>query len=153
MIVVPYYTSIASIFRDNILKFIRTIMKITLAIFCLTILFVVAGIYIGLPLMTLIFNIDINHFDFVFGILIISGGLSSISIFYIYLLTLINKTKFITYIYCANALISTFLGDYLVKFYELKGAGLTYLFSTAFNSSILIIIVMHYVFVKYKKFK
>lgn len=153
MIVVPYYTSIASIFRDNILKFIRTIMNITLAIFCLTILFVVAGIYIGLPLMTLIFNIDINHFDFVFGILIISGGLSSISIFYIYLLTLINKTKFITYIYCANALISTFLGDYLVKFYELKGAGLTYLFSTAFNSSILIIIVMHYVFVKYKKFK
>lgn len=153
MVVVPYYTSIASIFRKNILKFITTIMNITLAILCLTVLFVLAGVYIGLPVMSLIFNIDINHFKFVFGVLIISGGLSSISIFYIYLLTLINKTKFITYIYCANALISTFLGDYLVKIYQLKGAGLTYLFSTTFNSSILIIIVMHYILVKYKKNK
>lgn len=137
VIIVPMYTDIAFLAYNDMKKFVKKIIKIQGLLIILTATFLVLGELIGVPIINFLYGVDINLYRLEFGILIVSGGFSSLATFYVYIITVFSKSKFLFWVYGLVSILSTLFGNYLVQNFELFGATLIYFFSTLLISLLL----------------
>lgn len=129
-VLVPMYTQIsASWLQRDLRKFKSIISKILVAIFVLTALFSLAGYFIGIPILSIVYHIDLSRFKEQFIILIIGGGINSLSTFLVYILTVFKSQRVLIYVYFLTAIFATFISNSWVKEYGITGAALIYLVS------------------------
>ena len=91
------------------------------------------------------YGVDINLYRLEFGILIVSGGFSSLATFYVYIITVFSKSKLLFLVYGLVSILSTLFGNYLVQNLELFGATLNYFISTLLISFSLLFIILRIV--------
>lgn len=144
-IFVPMYAPLSNAWHTkDYSKFLKIVKKLILIVSSLTVIILIAGGTIGLPILTLIYNVNISEYRIEFLILLLAGGLNSLSYLLIYLLTVFDRQKILLFIYGFVAILATLSGNYLVKSYNLLGASLLYgiscliitilLFITIFNT-------------------
>ena len=126
----PYIVPLTKLYKDRKLKeYDKSIFKIISIIFILGIAceFVVA--IIGIPLLNLVYGIDLSIYKMelliiIFGsifvalIAVISSGL-----------TIIKKNYVQVYIYIANCILTTILAVLLIDYFSIMGASITYAIS------------------------
>lgn len=137
VIIVPMYTDIAFLAYNDMKKFVKKIIKIQGLLIILTATFLVLGELIGVPVINFLYGVNINLYRLEFAILIVSGGFSSLATFYVYIITVFSKSKFLFWVYGLVSILSTLFGNYLVQNFELFGATLIYFFSTLLISLLL----------------
>ena len=137
VIIVPMYTDIAFLAYNDMKKFVKKIIKIQGLLIILTATFLVLGELIGVPIINFLYGVNINLYRLEFAILIVSGGFSSLATFYVYIITVFSKSKFLFWVYGLVSILSTLFGNYLVQNFELFGATLIYFFSTLLISLLL----------------
>lgn len=142
VIIVPMYTDIAFLAYNDMKKFVKKIIKIQGLLIILTATFLVLGELIGVPIINFLYGVDINLYRLEFGILIVSGGFSSLATFYVYIITVFSKSKFLFWVYGLVSILSTLFGNYLVQNLELFGATLNYFISTLLISFSLLFIIL-----------
>lgn len=142
VIIVPMYTDIAFLAYNDMKKFVKKIIKIQGLLIILTATFLVLGELIGVPIINFLYGVDINLYRLEFGILIVSGGFSSLATFYVYIITVFSKSKFLFWVYGLVSILSTLFGNYLVQNFELFGATLNYFISTLLISFSLLFIIL-----------
>lgn len=145
VIIVPMYTDIAFLAYNDMKKFVKKIIKIQGLLIILTATFLVLGELIGVPIINFLYGVDINLYRLEFGILIVSGGFSSLATFYVYIITVFSKSKFLFWVYGLVSILSTLFGNYLVQNFELFGATLNYFISTLLISFSLLFIILRIV--------
>lgn len=145
VIIVPMYTDIAFLAYNDMKKFVKKIIKIQGLLIILTATFLVLGELIGVPIINFLYGVDINLYRLEFGILIVSGGFSSLATFYVYIITVFSKSKFLFWVYGLVSILSTLFGNYLVQNLELFGATLNYFISTLLISFSLLFIILRIV--------
>lgn len=129
-VLVPMYTQIsASWLNRDLSKFKSIVSKILLAIFLLMGLFSLAGYFIGIPILSLVYHLDLSNFKSQFIILIVGGGINSLSTFLVYILTVFKRQRVLIYVYFLTAIFATFISNSWVKEYGITGAALIYLVS------------------------
>lgn len=142
VIIVPMYTDIAFLAYNDMKKFVKKIIKIQGLLIILTATFLVLGELIGVPIINFLYGVDINLYRLEFGILIVSGGFSSLATFYVYIITVFSKSKLLFLVYGLVSILSTLFGNYLVQNLELFGATLNYFISTLLISFSLLFIIL-----------
>ena len=145
VIIVPMYTDIAFLAYNDMKKFVKKIIKIQGLLIILTATFLVLGELIGVPIINFLYGVDINLYRLEFGILIVSGGFSSLATFYVYIITVFSKSKLLFLVYGLVSILSTLFGNYLVRNLELFGATLNYFISTLLISFSLLFIILRIV--------
>lgn len=145
VIIVPMYTDIAFLAYNDMKKFVKKIIKIQGLLIILTATFLVLGELIGVPIINFLYGVDINLYRLEFGILIVSGGFSSLATFYVYIITVFSKSKLLFLVYGLVSILSTLFGNYLVQNLELFGATLNYFISTLLISFSLLFIILRIV--------
>lgn len=145
VIIVPMYMDIAFLAYNDMKKFVKKIIKIQGLLIILTATFLVLGELIGVPIINFLYGVDINLYRLEFGILIVSGGFSSLATFYVYIITVFSKSKFLFWVYGLVSILSTLFGNYLVQNFELFGATLNYFISTLLISFSLLFIILRIV--------
>lgn len=145
VIIVPMYTDIAFLAYNDMKKFVKKIIKIQGLLIILTATFLVLGELIGVPIINFLYGVNINLYRLEFGILIVSGGFSSLATFYVYIITVFSKSKFLFWVYGLVSILSTLFGNYLVQNLELFGATLNYFISTLLISFSLLFIILRIV--------
>lgn len=129
----PMYTSISELWQNKKhQQFNRKILQISLFIISLTLLILLFGFFLGIPVLSFVYKIDLSGFKLPFLLLIISGGINSFVNFWVFLLTVIQRQYSLLYIYGLIAIFSTILTPNMIKEFELLGAALSYLFSILF---------------------
>ena len=140
---VPLYTNIAILLQENRKQFKVTVVKITALLGIFTIIICLVGESIGIPLMNILFAVNLADYRVEFALLLFSGGFSSLATFYIYILTILSSSKVLYWVYGVISIIATMLGNYFVKHYHLFGATLIYFIATlAIALSLLVSIII-----------
>ncbi len=127
-IINPYIVPLTDLFkRKKYNEFRRTLLKIIAVICFLGILCIIGAYILGIPVLNLIYGIELSKYKtdlliiilgsiFVALIAVISSGL-----------TILNKNYIQMYIYIFSSILSTVLGIVLINQFKVLGASLTYL--------------------------
>ena len=124
----PMLTTLARHYEDKNLKKFAGLMGTLVAIACgLTIVTFAAGAWLGIPVLSWLYDIDLAPYRAVMLLLIAAGGFNAVSMLFYYALTVMRLQKEIFAGYTINFIVSIVLPVIMVKNMGIMGAGWSYL--------------------------
>lgn len=126
-IFVPLYTKIARTWYSGSAKeFKSIIINLVLIVFGLTVIALVGCWLLGIPVLELVYNVNLEGYKTPFLVLIAAGCLNSLNTVLAYIFTVMRKQKFILLIYIVSLGCSQLLINPLISMYRVIGATLDY---------------------------
>ena len=148
IIFMPMYTKISQDwYKKRYKDFLKKITNVVIFICLFTIVVLIIAYFLGIPVLSFVYNVEIAKYKFQFLLLVLSGGIVSISWLLVYLLTVFNRQILLAYIYGFVSVVSNLLSNYLVKLSAIEGASISYFLSSLFINILLVWCVV----VEYKK--
>lgn len=126
---VPQFTSIAVAWQEDIKRFFRLVLSILSILLVFAVFILVCGWFLGIPVLNLLYSVDLAAYKSSFMILLLAGCISSINSVLIYILTVFRIQKYSVFIYLFSVLISQITINFLVLNYGIAGASFNYLAS------------------------
>lgn len=143
-IMVPLYTRITNLWKNrDYNKLNSMLLKMSILITVVTIIIILLGRLVGLYLMSIIFNLNVNSFSLEFTVLLIAGGINSLINLLVFLLTVYKKQSLLSYVYLFAVIAASLYTPYLVKRISILGGSVSYFLSVSLIAMILIIIVVN----------
>lgn len=143
-IMVPLYTRITNLWKNrDYNKLNSMLLKMSFLITVVTIIIILLGRLVGLYLMSIIFNLNLNSFSLEFTVLLIAGGINSLINLLVFLLTVYKKQSLLSYVYLFAVIAASLFTPYLVKRISILGGSVSYFLSVSLIAMILIIIVVN----------
>lgn len=106
--------------------FKNIIVKIQLAIIGFTIVCIVGGWLLGIPILSWLYRVDLSDYKIDLVILLLAGGIGAASTTFYYSLTVMRKTKYIFSGYLVTFLIALTLAKPFVTMWGFTGAAVFY---------------------------
>ena len=126
-IIHPYLNIIVSLYNENKIKEIKKVIKrIILAIAILGAICILGAYLIGIPVLQLIYGIELNDYKLNLVVIILASSLSVIGTIYSSVLTTIRKTFIQFVIYCIITVIAIVSSYLLTNYFEINGATAAY---------------------------
>lgn len=148
IIFMPMYTKISQDwYKKRYKDFLKKITNVIIFICLFTFVVLIIAYFLGIPVLSFVYNVELAKYKFQFLLLVLSGGIVSISWLLVYLLTVFNRQILLVYIYGFVSVVSNLLSNYLVKLSAIAGASISYFLSSLFINILLVWCVV----VEYKK--
>ena len=129
-IIRPTLTRLSILYdKNNIKEFVKLVIKIMAGIILLTALAVVAGYFLGMPILSIVLGYDIKEMlklRFAFIILLIGGGFYAILNLLYYVLVIFEKRREIFITYIISSIIAFLLSDRVTLKFGINGAAILY---------------------------
>ncbi len=126
----------------NIKPFVKTVRNILLLIVILTILAMGAAYLLGIPILQIIYGVDISAYRVELVMIMITGGISALSTFMYYVITVMRIQKYLLIGYISAFIIALILPDILVKKYAITGAVLSCAASLVVLAMVFLLIIV-----------
>lgn len=124
----PLLTTLAENWvQGEIKKFRALTLKLILWIFALTVVIVAGGYLLGIPVLSLMYPVDLSPYRLDLVIALIGGGFSALSIILYYGITVIRKQQFILYGYSFVFVLALIFTPIFVRAGGIRGAVLVYM--------------------------
>lgn len=139
----PILTTMTICYEENDIKKFETFFwrQIIFIIF-ITVLALLGSFFLGIPILSLLYNCDLSLFRLDLLILMLGGGLLALVGFFTTIITLMRNQKIILIGYIIVGFLALFSSNFIVYRYQLRGASILYLFLililTLFFSSFLL---------------
>lgn len=148
IIFMPMYTKISQDwYKKRYKDFLKKITNVIIFICLFTVVILIIAYFLGIPVLSFVYNVELAKYKCQFLLLVLSGGIVSISWLLVYLLTVFNRQILLVYIYGFVSVVSNLLSNYLVKLSAIEGASISYFLSSLFINILLVWCVV----VEYKK--
>ncbi len=122
-IIHPYLNTIVKLYKENQLEEIKKIvLKIVLAIFVLGMICVLGAYILGIPVLELIYGINLKDYKINLVVIILASTLSVIGTIYSSILTTIRRTFIQFVIYCVLTVIAVISSYILTYYFKINGA-------------------------------
>lgn len=116
--------------QKNYIRFITSAKKLLTSMIGIGIFFLIICYYIGIPILELIFQLDLSSYQWAFEIIILSSIFYAITMIISSLLTILNENRRQTYIYLLSALTATITAIILIPLFGIFGAIYSFLISS-----------------------
>jgi len=124
----PMITSFSETwYRGELSAFVKRILKVCLGILALTVICVIGGVIVGIPVLSYFFATELKSYWVSVAILLIGGGFLSLVSFLNVILTIIKQNRSIAWSHLAAAAVAMPISLWLVKRFDLLGAAFAYL--------------------------
>lgn len=124
----PMLTTLARHYENGEYKKFAGLVGVLVAIACgLTLVTFAAGAWLGIPVLSWLYDIDLSGYKAVMLVLIAAGGFNAVSILFYYALTVMRLQKEIFAGYTMTFIVSIVLPVLMVRCMEIMGAGWAYL--------------------------
>lgn len=144
----PIMTNIGILWNNyDYKKIVKTIIRQIITISFLTIAIIIVGNLIGLTLLGYIYGVSLNNYKGLFALLLCFGGFAAIDVFFVIILTIIRKQKWIIVAYVTAIACIWICMDSAVCSYGLWGAGIIYGMAMGIMMLILLFVTF-YIFYK-----
>lgn len=128
----PLLTHMAILWDDNRIKdFFKVVYSLLIIIMGLTVLTISFAYFLGIPVLSFVYDVSLNPYRVDLLILLSGGGFGAAVYFLYNILTSMRKQKIILLGYAIIAGMITLLAPILVKKASIRGAALSYLISIA----------------------
>lgn len=122
-IIHPYLTTIVDLYQEQKIKEIKKLVrKIIVAIIILGVICIIGAYLLGIPVLELIYGIELEVYRLNLVCIILASTLSVIGTIYSSVLTTIRKTFVQFVIYCILTIIAVISSYLLTKFFDINGA-------------------------------
>lgn len=122
--------------RKDLRIFGKKVVKQCLMIIVMTLVIAVLGLLVGLPILSVLYNIDLSIYKLEFTILLLGGGVYALAYYLNVPLTTIRKQNYIAVGYAVAALLAFLFGRFFILAAGMLGATILYL-----SINILLVIV------------
>lgn len=124
----PMLTTLARHYENGEYKKFAGLVGVLVAIACgLTLVTFAAGAWLGIPVLSWLYDIDLSGYKAVMLVLIAAGGFNAVSILFYYALTVMRLQKEIFAGYTMTFIVSIVLPVLMVRCMGIMGAGWAYL--------------------------
>ena len=106
--------------------FVRRVLKQYLIVGGITAVVIVAGVIVGIPILSVMYNTDLSAFRPEFAIILLGGGFYAIVSFIMVPLTAMRNQNVISYGFIAASILSLVLGRALILWKGVMGASVLY---------------------------
>lgn len=117
-------------------KFIKSIWIECLILFCITLIAVLGGYLLGIPVLSILYKTNLSSYKGDLLILLCGGGMLALSGFFIVVLTIVRMQKDSVWGYIITAILAYILSPILVSGYGIRGASLLYLILMSLSAMI-----------------
>lgn len=107
-------------------KLIKLIFRQIFIIGVFAFMVVIGGGILGIPVLSLIYGVDLDSYRVLFAVLLLFGGIAALNTFSVVVLTVMRKQIYILLAYIIALIIDAALMNRIVAKYALWGAGLVY---------------------------
>lgn len=135
----------------NYAAFCKRMLIIAAVIGGLTVICVVGGVIVGIPVLSWFFKFNLRPYWQPMAVLLFGGGILALSSFLAMLMTLMRQQKVMAYIYVLTAITSMPLAKYAVRYDGLNGATMAYLLTISILCACTIAVVAFYILQVRKK--
>ena len=126
-ICVPFYDKLALLWWENKKnQFIKMIVKMMTLVAAITVVVLVGGAVIGIPVLSWLYNIELKSYRVAFVILLFGGGITGIISILTYVITVWRQQKIVLYVYAVIACAVHIIAGALIRSLGLTGAALVY---------------------------
>ena len=139
--------------NGKIKEFTKVLIALILLIIVVTILIEIVCIFLGIPILNLIYGVDLNSYKIDLLILVLSGCFYSISVLMLYVSTTIRKQKYTTAIYIIVSIIALIISSVLVSNIGMRGASISNVIITIVLATLLTLVNVKEIYEKNKKNK
>lgn len=123
----PYVLSMGKVWNENrYTELLRLIFKLAFVIAAFTVIVVIGGAFLGIPVLSFIYGVDLGSYKALFTLLLLFGGISAMNSFSGAILTVMRKQIYILVAYVIALVVDVALMNRIVAEYGLWGAGLVY---------------------------
>lgn len=112
--------------------FKRNVIRQCFIIFALSCVVIITGLFLGLPILSLLYNVDLSSYQMEFFVLLLGGGGFALASYLNVPITIIRRQKFIAFGYLIASILSIILGKFLVGNIGMMGAAILYLMVNVF---------------------
>lgn len=138
----PMQTKLAQYYQSReIIKFNKILYKMILIIASFTILCIIGAYLIGIPILSILYNIDLSKYKINLIILLFAGGINAINLLLYDILTIMRKQTYILILYSITAVFALLLTKPMTNRLGLTGASIGYLFTVLLLCSLIVIII------------
>lgn len=142
-IFVPLYTRIARLWGNGDIKgFKDMIVKVVSLVLVISTLIVAGAYFLGIPVLELIYGVQLDGYKNAFMILIFAGCLTGLNSVLIFIVTVLRKQKYMLIVYIISVTLSQVLISLLINSFGFTGSALDYLCGIVTISLLLIFIVI-----------
>lgn len=153
-IVKPMFKTFGEYWNNGKIKeLIKILAILILLIIVVTILIEVVCMFLGIPILNLIYGVDLNSYKIDLLILVLSGCFYSISVLMLYVSTTIRKQKYTTAIYIIVSIIALIISNILVSNMGMRGASISNVIITIVLATLLSVVNIKEIYAKNKKNK
>lgn len=136
----PVLTTLADYFNKcNIKGFLSITFKLVMWIVFLTIVFEIASYYLGIPILSVIYDTNLYSYKKELLIMMVGGGFSALSTLLHYVITVMRKQNSLLIGYLTVAAFGTIISDKFINSYGIMGASYIYLILMLLLSVIFVI--------------
>lgn len=114
-------------FKNDRKHFLSIIYKLSLSIIIIGILCLIIGYFIGIPILNLLYGLELNNYLINLLIIIVGAVFYTLANIITNAMVIFRKTKVQFYIYLVVTVISYFICNTLIKYFDFNGATYTYL--------------------------
>lgn len=123
-------------------QFLMLIFKQLVIIIGIAILVIIGGAFLGMPVLSLLYGIELGEYKWHFVVLLVFGAIAAINTFGTVIITVMRKQKFVMVSYVLALIIDVIFMNKLVEKYALWGAGLVYGMVVATIMTVYILVII-----------
>lgn len=112
--------------QHQLKPFVYRIIKQVIVLILITMLCIGVAYFLGLPVLSYIYNTDLSNYRSILLILLFGGGLYGFSGLLSILITIIRYQKYITIGYLSISILAFLISDFIIRQYLLLGAAILY---------------------------
>lgn len=142
-IFVPLYTRIARLWNSGkVNAFKRMVVKVVLLVFFISILIVVIAYFFGIPVLELVYGVNLDEYKKPFMVLMCAGCLTGLNAVLVFIVTVLRKQRYILIVYIISLILSQLAITPLMNYFGFIGSTLDYLLGIVTISLLLSIILL-----------
>lgn len=148
----PLLTSLTEVWLENRRReFLNKIIKLLKWIVFLTVIVLAGGSFLGIPILSFVYNVELSSFKIDFMMLLLGGGFGATVWLLNNILTAMRKQRELLLGYLGVSIFSSIISPLLVQKIQILGASVTYLFSISLLSMFFLVLLFYFTKQKIKQ--
>lgn len=135
----PFLTHLTAIYHESILNFKKCVFKLVAVIPVLTGIIMLIAYFIGIPVLQLLYGVELQGYKAAFMLILLGGGFNAVSSLLYYMLAIMRRQYVCMFAYITGMLVALTGAGFWVKYYGIMGAAGTYFVSMAVISVVMLI--------------
>ena len=142
----PYINELTDLFdKRKLIQFRKIVRKINIVLLIFGMIALVAAYFLGIPVLNIIYSIQLEDYRIALLVIILGSILYSISNIISGCLTIIGRNKEQLYIYLVTTIISCIISYFLIERSGVVGASYAYLFTMLIHFLLIEVIFTFYI--------